>query len=184
MALCACGCGGETRVASRTHTARGWVKGQPIRFIRFHGPAPRGSRNGNWNGGRTRSPHGYVMLMTPGHPGADGRGYVKEHILDVELAMQKEMPAGATVHHINGVKDDNRNDNYVVCDQSYHIQLHRRAKALAECGNPSWWRCWICTEYDDPANMRKAGPSKMLHDVCSARWQAEYKQRRSGVGAA
>ena len=34
--LCQCGCGGRTRIAPRTHEADGWIKGQPIRFLRHH----------------------------------------------------------------------------------------------------------------------------------------------------
>lgn len=34
--LCQCGCGEPAPIAQYTSTARGWVKGQPIRFIRFH----------------------------------------------------------------------------------------------------------------------------------------------------
>lgn len=34
--LCECGCGGQTPLASQTHRAKGWIKGQPIRFIKGH----------------------------------------------------------------------------------------------------------------------------------------------------
>ena len=36
MTLCDCGCGEPTRPAPRTSRERGWVKGQPIRFINGH----------------------------------------------------------------------------------------------------------------------------------------------------
>lgn len=179
--LCECGCGQPTKVAARTDARRGWVKGQPIRFVHLHQPRARGPRNGNWNGGRTREVHGYVMLMTLGHPGADGRGYVKEHILDAELAMQKEMPPGAGVHHVNGVKDDNRNSNYVVCDQTYHMLLHIRQKALEACGNPAWRRCWLCDRYDDPANLTRYRNSSFRHAECFAGYLAEWKRRRGAA---
>lgn len=34
--LCACGCGQSTRLAPYTRPSKGWVKGEPIRFIRGH----------------------------------------------------------------------------------------------------------------------------------------------------
>ena len=34
--LCGCGCGQPTRLAEQTRTARGWVKGQPKRFVQGH----------------------------------------------------------------------------------------------------------------------------------------------------
>lgn len=33
---CECGCGGLTPLAPSSETKRGWIKGQPIRFIRGH----------------------------------------------------------------------------------------------------------------------------------------------------
>lgn len=36
MSLCECGCGGKTTIASENDSSRGWVKGQPIRFIQYH----------------------------------------------------------------------------------------------------------------------------------------------------
>jgi hypothetical protein len=34
--LCECGCGLPTRIATKTHTSQGHVKGQPIRFVHGH----------------------------------------------------------------------------------------------------------------------------------------------------
>jgi hypothetical protein len=36
LGICQCGCGKKTRLAPRTHTARGWVKGKPLRFFHAH----------------------------------------------------------------------------------------------------------------------------------------------------
>lgn len=33
---CGCGCGQQTRIATRNHAARGWVKGEPLRFVHPH----------------------------------------------------------------------------------------------------------------------------------------------------
>jgi hypothetical protein len=34
--LCACGCGKETPLAKRTDKQKGWIEGQPLRYIRYH----------------------------------------------------------------------------------------------------------------------------------------------------
>lgn len=34
--LCHCGCGSKTKIAPRTYTARGWVKGEPQPYLRGH----------------------------------------------------------------------------------------------------------------------------------------------------
>jgi hypothetical protein len=40
--LCECGCGGQTTIAVQSHTAHGYTKGEPVRFIRGHqGRKPR-----------------------------------------------------------------------------------------------------------------------------------------------
>jgi len=36
MPLCACGCGDPTKLARQTDTKRGWVKGQPLRYLWGH----------------------------------------------------------------------------------------------------------------------------------------------------
>lgn len=36
MKLCECGCGQPAPIAPQSSTKRGWVKGQPLRFIRGH----------------------------------------------------------------------------------------------------------------------------------------------------
>ncbi len=46
LGLCSCGCGGKTKIAPRTHTARGWIKGQPQPYLRGH--AAWKSRGPRW----------------------------------------------------------------------------------------------------------------------------------------
>jgi hypothetical protein len=45
--LCHCGCGGRTKLATCNRAARGWIKGQPHRFIKFHNRAQWGEIDGN-----------------------------------------------------------------------------------------------------------------------------------------
>lgn len=42
---CHCGCGRETRIAPQTAFDRGWVKGEPIRYIRGHANQERRDRH-------------------------------------------------------------------------------------------------------------------------------------------
>ena len=37
MSLCECGCGHVTSLAPKTSTRKGWIKGQPVRFVLGHG---------------------------------------------------------------------------------------------------------------------------------------------------
>jgi ribosomal protein S27E len=67
--------------------------------------------NGNWKGGRTRHKPGYVMVRAPGHPRSGQGNYVSEHILVAEELLGRFLTDGETVHHRNGVCDDNRPEN-------------------------------------------------------------------------
>ncbi len=112
------------------------------------------------------------------------KGYVRrtfngrmmfEHVAVVERVLMRRLPARARVHHINGVKHDNRNANLVACeDQAYHLLLHIREKALDACGNPSFRQCRYCLRWDDPSSMTLRG-SNYSHLPCAAKWQAEYR---------
>jgi hypothetical protein len=51
------------------------------------------------------------MIRAPGHPRAQRSPYVFDHILVAESLRGRYLVAGESVHHINGVRDDNRPEN-------------------------------------------------------------------------
>jgi HNH endonuclease len=72
-----------------------------------------GSFNGAWKGGKTKHHAGYLMIRVPQHPriATMKSKYVFEHILVVEDLLGRYLTADETVHHRNGVRDDNRPQN-------------------------------------------------------------------------
>ncbi len=179
--LCQCGCGELAPIAERTRLKRGWVKGKPKRFIPNH--YNKGSNNGQWRGGRTISGPGYIKVLVRNHPRADQTGYVSEQYLIVEAILGKVLPLTAVVHHINGIKTDNRPANLVVCqNQSYHNMLHRRERAFKVCGHANWGKCHVCKQYDAPLNLKFHGSTKnfIYHQICKNAKQREYRKRQHG----
>ena len=51
------------------------------------------------------------MIWAPMHPRAGKSPYVFEHILVMERLLGRHMLTDESVHHRNGVKDDNRPEN-------------------------------------------------------------------------
>ena len=63
-----------------------------------------------WKGGKIKN-NGYIMLYRPNHPFRDKHNYVMEHRLVMEQMLGRYLQPGERVHHINGIKDDNRIEN-------------------------------------------------------------------------
>jgi hypothetical protein len=88
------------------------------------GLAKKGENNFNWKGGRYKS-RGYVLILKPDHPYSNKQGYVYEHHLVMEKALNRYLLPTEIVHHINGIKDDNRIENLMLFkNHSEHKKHH------------------------------------------------------------
>lgn len=86
-------------------------------------PVVTGPDHPSWKGGRSYDGGGYVLVYAPDHPRARA-GRVQEHILVIEEKIGRRVRRSEHVHHINGVKDDNRPDNLIVLSPGEHARLH------------------------------------------------------------
>ncbi|WP_331764814.1 HNH endonuclease [Streptomyces sp. NBC_01238] len=72
----------------------------------------KGERHPFWKGGTLVNSDGYRLVTFPGHPNAHkGSGYVLEHIVVMSERLGRPLLSEENVHHINGVRDDNRPEN-------------------------------------------------------------------------
>lgn len=83
----------------------------------------KGARANAWHGGRGHR-RGYVFVYVPNHPQADSYGYVSEHRLIAEQSIGRLIARNEHVHHINGIKDDNRPENLQVLPRGEHNRMH------------------------------------------------------------
>jgi len=81
-----------------------------------------GSGNPVWKGGRLPHSKGYIRIYVPPTNGK-GRGhYEMEHRMVWEWHNGK-IPKGYIIHHLNGIKTDNRIENLVCIPTKKHDNL-------------------------------------------------------------
>lgn len=165
--LCLCGCGNPTRLPNH-------------KYLCGHQNKNKNGMNAvGWKGG-VKNDNGYVAIFKPDHP-KNRSGYVLEHVIMAEKALGKYLPDNAVVHHINGIRNDNRPENLVILqDNSYHRTIHKRTKALEICGNADFEKCAFCKEYDNPINLVHQKNSTQYHQECMDNYQRDYYKRKVG----
>jgi ribosomal protein S27AE len=89
-----------------------------------------GEKSHFWNGGKFIDSRGYVNVLKRDHPHAmKPNFYIKEHRLIAENKLGRYLKKGEVVHHINGIKHDNRPENLVVMTPSQHSHHHNSQKS-------------------------------------------------------
>ena len=113
---CMCGCG--EIIIARIRSNHRYRRYKHNHFNRT------GTVSASWKGGKLYL-SGYVLIKTEGHP-FGSHGYVQEHRLIMEKHLGRYLDRKERVHHINGIKDDNRIENLqLMASQAEHMAYHK-----------------------------------------------------------
>ena len=118
-------CGKKLRF--RPHGKRGYSKccSRECGFI-YRG-SMKGPKNPSWKGGKILK-SGYVCVHSPDHPFKMKSNYVMEHRVILEKHLGYFLDPKLDVHHINGIRYDNRLKNLMVVSRSEHKKIHFKLK--------------------------------------------------------
>ena len=142
--------------------------------IQHPNPAPRYKENHpRWKGGRLRTTEGYILVhVETTHPfycmarkSLKGKDYIFEHRLVMAKHLERPLLPRERVHHLNGIKDDNRIENLeLISDIGAHISLHNKG-----------YREGYCKGYQDGQETRI---QDLMKEIRLLRW--ELKQYMEG----
>ena len=84
----------------------------------------------NWKDGK-KCQNGYILVFKPEHLNSISHGYVFEHRLVMEEYLGRYLETKEVVHHINGIKKDNRLENL----ELFNSNGEHMKREFAEKGN-------------------------------------------------
>lgn len=106
-------------------------KSNDIEFLN-RSNAKHGEKSSSWNGGYKYTKKGYKVILKPDYYRSDSSGYVLEHVYVFETSTSVKVPNNCCVHHLNGIKDDNRIENLCMMSRGGHTVYHHAGSKRSE----------------------------------------------------
>ena len=127
MKLCECRCGEAAPIATETNKVKGYIKGEPIRFIYHHG-------NGRCtlNHGFTKFHNGRWSVL---HRGSKERTLWSRIVYQNYFLNGEEISSRMFVHHKDGNTDNDSPENLELISIEDHTVLHRGKIVILEKKN-------------------------------------------------
>ena len=105
------------------------IKKDPDSMFAIKSVAMRGPASGNFKGYRRKTSRGYIKLYRPGEEGTDKNGIILEHRYVMAKHIGRPIRADEAVHHINGIKTDNRIENLQLMGFGEHSAMHNQERS-------------------------------------------------------
>jgi len=86
-----------------------------------------------WLPGKRKADGGYIQLWIPEHPMAGKNGYILEHRKIMSDVLGRLLSKKEIVHHINGIRDDNRPENLALTTRVKHKDFHTGKVSCPYC---------------------------------------------------
>ena len=94
--------------------------------FKANSPKRRGPNSPYWKG--FSKTQGYKTIAVQGEDGL--WKHRLEHVVIAEKVLGRRLGKNEVVHHIDGDRKNNRNDNLLLCSIGYHRQLHEKMALL------------------------------------------------------
>jgi hypothetical protein len=109
---------------------KGYLQHCPTHLNWHHKPGP--SHPNARKQGRRVNEEGYVQLLDPRRETAKKKGsnYILEHRLVMETTLGRRLKRTEVIHHLNGIRDDNRPENLVLLGPNDEHESRTLIKAL------------------------------------------------------
>lgn len=137
-------------------------------------PSILGRKNPRWNGGKTISRDGRVLIYSPDHPRPCSGRYVYRYRLKMEKKLGRILRRDEVVHHKDGNPSNDRIGNLQLLSAKEHNAIS--ARTPLKCGwSRNFHRCTECLSTE------RKHKSKGLCTRCNDRKRWPRRQLKKGI---